>query len=286
MTNLNHHLITSIIAAIEAGSAILDVYGTDFSVDYKADRSPLTLADRSAHDIIVKHLQPFDIPILSEEGKTVLYDIRKDWDPMWIVDPLDGTKEFVNRNGEFTVNIALTKDNTPVLGVIYVPVKDLLYFALASFGTFKLENASVFLKNNRPVAFSRDAMDTITTASLKLPREKTDPDVFTIVGSRSHSTPALEAFVRGVRREKEQVRFVSAGSSMKFCLVAEGEADIYPRFGPTMEWDTAAGQAIAENAGFTVLDRETCAPLCYNKKDLLNPWFIVQPAGERGVFPS
>lgn len=284
MTDLNHYLITSVKAALAAGKAILDVYQTDFAVDHKADRSPLTQADRMSHEIIVKHLTPFNIPVLSEEGKEIPYHRRKTWDSLWIVDPLDGTKEFVNRNGEFTVNIALVERHKPILGVVYVPVKDLLYFALKSAGSYKLEKTSASLKKLQSIPSSLETMDAVMEQSLRLPLEKADPDVFTIVGSRSHATVELENFVQNIRQEKGHVAFVSAGSSMKFCLVAEGAADIYPRFGPTMEWDTAAGQAVAENAGFDVLNRETGTPLVYNKKDLLNPWFIVQPGNLKGAF--
>lgn len=277
MNSLNHYLITAIKAALAAGNAIIDVYQTDFAVDYKADNSPLTRADQMSNDIIAKYLRPFGIPYLSEEGKEIPYAARKNWDRLWIVDPLDGTKEFVNRNGEFTVNIALVENHRPILGVVYVPVKDLLYFAHEPAVAFKLEKASSFLKTLQPASPSFERLEGVIEKSLKLPAKKTDPGVFTIVGSRSHASGELEDFVRQIRREKENVAFVAAGSSMKFCLVAEGTADIYPRFGPTMEWDTAAGHAVAQGAGLDVLNRETGIPLTYNKENLLNPWFIVQP---------
>jgi 3'(2'), 5'-bisphosphate nucleotidase len=280
------YILTCIKASIEAGDAILDVYNSDFAVTHKKDRSPLTLADERSHEIISKYLVGFDIPILSEEGKSVSFATRKTWDTLWIVDPLDGTKEFVKRNDEFTVNIALVEKQMPVLGVILVPVKKALYFAARGLGSYKLNIDALDLRKDL-------SLETIIGHSISLPAislpdsslsdEKAvsgEPDSekrpYTIVGSRSHSTPELDEFVEKKRVEYGNVDFISAGSSLKICLVAEGMADIYPRLGPTMEWDTAAGQAIAENAGVNMLCHDTGKPLVYNKEDLLNPWFIVK----------
>jgi len=270
-------LFISIQAAVDAGKTILDIYHTDFMVSLKDDNSPLTLADQRAHKIIVRYLKPIDIPILSEEGRNIQFCERKDWEQLWIVDPLDGTKEFINRNGEFTVNIALTENGKPLSGVVYLPVKDRLYFADHRIGAYRLENAITILRRQKKTNDPPLDLKNIIDKSNKLPVHAPENKAFTIVGSRSHPSPELDAFVEKMRREHDTVKFISAGSSLKFCLVAEGRADIYPRFGPTMEWDTAAGQAIAENAGIRVLDYQTGLPLLYNKENLLNPWFMVKP---------
>ena len=274
----NAYLLKAIQASIEAGQVILDVYHSDFSVEYKTDSSPLTLADKRSHEVIVKHLSEFDIPILSEEGKNIPYDERKTWNQLWIVDPLDGTKEFVKRNGEFTVNVALVEDHQPVLGVIFVPDKKVLFFAASGLGAFKLEKElpTELFESNQSNAKPEDRLSEILELTERLPANHSALPLYTIVGSRSHQTPELQAYVEEKRREYGQVEFIAAGSSQKFCVVAEGQADIYPRLGPTMEWDTAAGQAIAENAGAKVVRSDNQEPLSYNKEDLYNPYFIVQ----------
>ena len=275
-------LLTAIRAALEAGQEILDVYGTEFAVETKADQSPLTEADRRSHDVIMRHIEPFGIPILSEEGQETPYRERKVWDTLWIVDPLDGTKEFIKRNGEFTVNIALVADEKPVMGVIFVPVTGVLYFADREIGCFRAENPPVegFATLEKAIKLSEklplaDSFCPPPSALCPLPSAVSPAKPLTIVGSRSHATPELEAFVEEKRQAYGEVDFIAAGSSLKICLVAEGRADIYPRLGPTMEWDTAAGQAIAECAGATVLRHDNGNPLEYNKENLLNPWFIV-----------
>jgi len=281
------YLLTSIQAAIHAGAAILDVYrSADFEVEEKADKSPLTLADRRSHDVIVNYLAKFDIPILSEEGRDIPYQDRNKWDTYWLIDPLDGTKEFIKKNGEFTVNIAMIRQNKPVAGVIYVPDRDTLYFASTVIGAYKAEahpitgllgeqeerpDRSAGLSDSGPVQRLKD----IVRLSTILPIDQSTKRPYTIAGSRSHATPELEAVVEEKRREHGEVDFISAGSSLKLCLVAEGRADIYPRTGPTMEWDTAAGQAVVECSGGKVYEYGTDEPLSYNKENLLNPWFVV-----------
>jgi len=262
-------LLSAICTAIEGGMAIREIYATDFAVEKKADESPLTLADQRSHKIIEKALLPFGIPILSEEGRKIPYEERAGWNPLWIVDPLDGTKEFVKRNGEFTVNIALVKDHRPVMGVIYVPVTDVLYYGETGLGAHKLAGAEAIISDGND-------MEVIQSASVSLPIREDPCDPYTIVGSRSHATEALEQFVEEKRKEHGEVNFISAGSSLKICLVAEGSADIYPRLAPTMEWDTAAGQAIAEAAGAAMVVHETNEPLRYNRQELLNPRFVVK----------
>ncbi|MGM0452498.1 MAG: 3'(2'),5'-bisphosphate nucleotidase CysQ [Thermodesulfobacteriota bacterium] len=264
------HLKTAIRAAIDAGNAALEVYENDIEVEEKADHSPLTLADQRAHDIIMDYLQPFDIPVLSEEGAAVDYAQRKLWQRLWIVDPLDGTKEFIKKNGEFTINIALVDRQRPVIGVIFVPVLDRLYFAAETLGAYRMDRKDLF--PDGPEDF-----EAMIRAAQPLPLGPPDTSrPYTIVGSRSHATPELEAFVAEKRQQHDTVEFISAGSSLKLCQVAEGFADIYPRLGPTMEWDTAAGQAVAEQAGTAVYLYESGRPLTYNKEDLKNPWFIVE----------
>jgi 3'(2'), 5'-bisphosphate nucleotidase len=275
------YLLTAVAAAIEAGRAILEVYrSSDFEIEKKADKSPLTLADKRSHEKIVKRLGKSDIPILSEEGKDIPYEERKGWETYWLIDPLDGTKEFIKKNGEFTVNIAIIRDRKPVVGVIYVPDKNVLYFALNNLGSFKADSIDGIESINSQVIGSAtestaETIESIIDASTTLPVGYSASRPFTIIGSRSHASPELQAFVEEKRQEHGEVEFISAGSSLKLCLVAEGKADIYPRTGLTMEWDTAAGQAIAENAGCKVLQYDTTEPLIYNKENLLNPWFVV-----------
>ncbi len=254
-------------AAIAGGEEILKVYDTDdFGVEVKGDNSPLTKADKAAHNAIVAYLDKTDVPILSEEGKHDAYDTRSGWETLWIVDPLDGTKEFIKRNGEFTVNIALVKNGKPVAGVIYVPVKKTLYFASSEMGAFKCDAVE-------GSDYSKSLAD-FKNQSMALPVSIERP--FTIVGSRSHMSPETEEYIRSLEAVHGSVEVMSVGSSLKICMVAEGSADEYPRFAPTMEWDTAAGQAIAEGAGFRMLQGLTEEPVRYNKEDLLNPWFIVK----------
>lgn len=245
--------------AREAGKAVLEVYGTEFEVETKDDASPLTEADRRSNEVIVRELQRRfpGIPIISEEARTLDYAQRKDWNEFWLVDPLDGTKEFVKRNGEFTVNIALIREGIPVLGVVFQPVGDHLFWASEEGGAWK----------------STDGENAIALEGGAHYRSK---DSVTVVASRSHLTDQVRDFVTELEAEGKSVTFLSAGSSLKLCLVAEGVADVYPRLGPTMEWDTGAAHAIARAAGREVLQFETREPLRYNKEDLLNPFFIVE----------
>ena len=266
-------ILTTILAAKRAGEAILEVYDSDFAVEHKDDKSPLTLADKKSNEIIENVLEQTitvnnsTVPILSEEGRETQYDERKKWEYFWLVDPLDGTKEFVKRNGEFTVNIALIHKHKPVLGIIYIPVKDVFYFAAINIGTYKLENSRILTDDL--------SIEDLIDKSQKLPIDNNSKTSFTVVGSRSHTSEEFTEFVKQLNQKHENVEFISSGSSLKLCLVAEGKADVYPRFGPTMEWDTAAGQAIVEQAKGTVMETETNEPLSYNKSNLLNPFFIV-----------
>lgn len=264
-------LLVAIEAALKAGEKILSIYndpGSDFGIERKADNSPLTIADREAHEIIDRRLrQATPYPVLSEEGRHMDYSRRQQWKTLWIVDPLDGTKEFIKRNGEFTVNIALVKDGTPVAGVVYLPVKKELYFAAEALGAYKLMGIEALKEG--------DTLETLQAAALRLPLTEFK-EAFVIVASRSHLTPETGTYIEEMKKKYDLVELVSSGSSIKICLVAEGKADVYPRFAPTMEWDTAAGHAIARAAGAEIYQAGTETPLRYNKEDLLNPWFIVE----------
>lgn len=265
-------LDAAIGAAIEAGEAIMQVYTspeTDWGVERKADNSPLTLADKKAHAAIESRLASLDIPMLSEEGAHAAYETRRCWTQLWVVDPLDGTKEFLKRNGEFTVNIALVCEGVPMMGVIFVPVSRTLYW-----GVCREDGSGEACKVAEVPAGAYSYAEVVSLAhSLPYP---TVERPYTAVASRSHLSPETQEFIDELRAEHPDLELRSAGSSLKICLVAEGSADVYPRFAPTMEWDTAAGHAIVRAAGGEVWQAEADAPLRYNKSDLLNPWFIVR----------
>ena len=251
---LNQIDIQNIITiAKEAGGAIMQIYKQDFEVEYKQDSSPLTLADKKANDIIEDGLNQLSVnlPILSEEGKEIPYEDRKHWEYFWLVDPIDGTKEFVKKNDEFTVNIALIHKDTPVLGVVYAPALDVCYWAKQDEGAFKDER--------------------------KLPLKTVDQrNTYKIVASRSHMSDETQAFIDAIDTDKEK-ELISIGSSLKICLVAEGEADIYPRLGPTMEWDTGAAHAVVSESGRNLMKYKDgkYSKHEYNKEELLNQWFVV-----------
>lgn len=261
---MNQTLTTAIRAALDAGAEILKIYATDFDVEVKGDDSPLTIADKNASAVINAYLEKLEFPIISEETRNAEYDERRHWDTCWIVDPLDGTKEFVKRNGDFTVNIALVENGNPILGVIYVPVTKTLYYTSE-------DGQSAF----KAVIPSEDITVEMAVSNAKpIKPSETNNGTIKIVGSRSHLNDDTKRFISEVEKEND-VAIVSRGSSLKFCMVAEGEAHIYPRYAPTMEWDTAAGQAICQAVGLTVMDTTTEEPLRYNKENLLNPYFIV-----------
>jgi len=240
--------------AKEAGKAIMQVYKQDFEVEYKQDSSPLTLADKKANDLIEDGLNKLSVnfPILSEEGDDIPYEDRKHWEYFWLIDPLDGTKEFVKKNDEFTVNIALIYKDTPVLGVVYAPALDVCYWAKQDEGAFK--------------------------DGEKLPLKIADKrDTYRIVASRSHMSDETQAFIDAIDTQKEK-ELISIGSSLKICLVAEGEADIYPRLGPTMEWDTGAAHVVVIESGKSLIKYkgDVHSKHEYNKENLLNQWFVVE----------
>ena len=263
--------MVAIRAAIEAGAKIMSVYtdpDADFEIEKKADNSPLTIADKKSHETISGILSGTDIPILSEEGKKIPYETRREWNELWIVDPLDGTKEFIKKNGEFTVNIAYVKDGIPQAGVIYIPVREELYIGDCEYGAFKLENI-------KSISEEEEDFHSLISRASKLPVNEERKD-FVVVASRSHFSAETEEFIEKMKGPHKSIETISKGSSLKLCLIAEGKADIYPRFAPTMEWDTAAGHAIIKAAGKEVYHTDEITPLTYNKEDLLNPWFIAK----------
>ena len=268
----NNLLFKAIHASVEAGKEILKVYDTAFNVEYKSDDTPLTQADQNASDKIIELLADTNIPVLSEEGEHFTFDKRKVLNELWIVDPLDGTKEFVKRNGEFTVNIALVKNNKSILGVIYSPVFKDLYFAAEGIGSFKINRHDFIPIINDLHNFS---LDRLILLAKKLPL-KSYPEVYTLVASRSHLSSEVYAYIEKQKLKHGDVNIVNTGSSIKMCWVAEGIADEYPRYGPTMEWDTAAGQAILENAGCELIDLNTNKAMQYNRAELRNNSFIAR----------
>lgn len=236
--------------ALGAGEIIMEIYNKDFSIEYKDDKSPLTEADLKSNELICNSLQKLypNIPIMSEENKQTDYEIRENWKYYFCVDPIDGTKEFIKKNGEFTVNIALMENNIPVLGVVYAPAIDIMYSAKKGFGAYKNEQ--------------------------KLPIKR-DDNKYIIVASKSHMSVETQNYIDTLNTNKEK-ELISMGSSLKLCLVADGSADCYPRVAPTMEWDTAAADAIVRESGKMTYQFETNEPMVYNKKDLLNPNFLVK----------
>lgn len=241
----------------EAGEAILEIYNSgNAGVSYKEDKSPLTEADLASNRVILKGLKALapDVPVLSEESKEVPFSERKDWGRFFLIDPLDGTKEFIKRNNEFTVNIALIEDGRPIMGIVHAPVLGVTYYAT---------NGAAFKRDSKKGGGAKPIKAAPYTGG-----------TLRVVASRSHKGGALEGFLERIKHSAEDTECVSMGSSLKLCLVAEGSAHIYPRLGPTMEWDTAAAHCVVEAAGGTVSDLQR-QNLAYNKEDLLNPHFVV-----------
>lgn len=245
-------LTVAIDAASNACEAILEVYASpDFETERKGDDSPLTLADRRSHSLIDSQLSATGLPVLSEEGVDIPYEQRRHWTRFWMVDPLDGTKEFLKRNGEFTVNIALIEGNTPILGVVALPVTRDIYYATRGNGAWLRSNSSV------------------TRLKHRTPADLTQPGL-RVVASRSHMNDATREYIAKLK----EPQLISAGSSLKFMAVARGDADLYPRYVPCMEWDSAAADVIVSEVGLKTVDAYTGEPLKYNKENLLNPYFI------------
>ena len=261
-------------AAIRAGAAILEIYNSNApkEVTLKSDHSPLTQADRTAHASIREYLGQTRIPLLSEEGREMLYAERKDWDLFWMVDPLDGTVEFLKGNGEFTVNIALMADNKPVFGVIYVPYKEVIYFSDEERGAFRARNILA------DPAASHTYAQLFEGAEL-LPLRTTCNQPLRIAVSRSHRNEETERLVANIRDRYPDAQIIEQGSSYKLCLLAEGSIDFYPRTTDTYEWDTAAGEAILRKAGGIIYRADDHTDLQYNKESLVNPLFICRSKG-------
>ena len=264
--NLFELLLLACRVSLKGGKEIMEVYKTDFNVDFKNDKSPLTIADQNAHDVINSGLSVAAYPVISEEGKESSFSVRKNWTRYWCVDPLDGTREFVKRNGEFTVNIALIENNSPILGVIYVPVQDIVY--AASEGIFYMIEDAI----NKMESNNFDMKDFIIRPSAK---DKVT-DALKVLVSRSHLSVQTKNYLEELSHEYKDMQFLSAGSALKFGLMAEGKADLYPRFSPCMEWDTAAGHAILKSVGKNIYSYPSGEELRYNKINLVNDWFIAR----------
>jgi 3'(2'), 5'-bisphosphate nucleotidase len=259
---LSQNLKLAIDAAIQAGKKIIEIYNSDdFNLEYKLDDSPLTIADTASNKIIKNILDTSNIPILSEEGNILDFNNRKNLKQLWIVDPLDGTKEFIKKNNEFTINISLIENSKPVIGVIYAPALNVLYFSEKKLGAYK-----VFITN-------LDEFD--HSNALRLPLVKKFKE-YKVLTSRSHLNDNTLDYIDNLKVNNLKVVSVPMGSSLKFCLLAEGLADCYPRFSPCMEWDTAAGQIICDEAGFKVIDLKTMKPIVYNRENLINNYFIAK----------
>ena len=262
MAKISDLLDTALKAALKAGKKTLEYYHTEMTVVVKDDHSPLTQADLESNQIINEYLDSTEVPILSEENKNDPYEVRKEWTSFWLIDPLDGTKEFINKRAEYTINIALVENGIPVLGVVYAPALDLLYFGSKKHGSFKLKEAS-----NYSVDKIRKHAKQIEVGELS--------KKLRVVASRSHLSEETSRFIDNLDKHKSIGKMTSIGSSLKLCMIAEGKADIYPRLGPTMEWDTAASHAVVLYAGGIVIETSYFQPLSYNKADLHNPYFIV-----------
>jgi 3'(2'), 5'-bisphosphate nucleotidase len=264
---LQHKFVNiAIEAAYLAGQKIIEIYTqSDLKIEYKTDSSPLTLADKAANTIIENVLKQTQIPVISEENIIPDYEIRKNWKYCWIVDPLDRTKEFIKRNGQFSVNIALIESGNPILGVVYAPDLGSIYFSY---------NNQAFMLDNVELNRSFDEFWKVLTVNKKqLPLER-KREKYIILASLSHQNPETTNYIEELKSKHQNIEINNIGSSLKFCMIAAGKADIYPRFSNINEWDSAAGNAIVIAAGGTVVDVKYGLPLKYNKESLINPWFI------------
>ena len=301
-------LLVALRTAQAAGAAIMEVYARDFAVDYKADESPLTEADHASHAIILEHLRATGLPVLSEESESIPYDMRRTWTRYWLVDPLDGTKEFIKRNGDFTVNIALIESGRPVLGVVHLPAHDETYWGVDGIGACLVAPTERFHSmESVELPFStqwkkhRDFFHSMETFWADFPLNgkscralaprSLGSGPLRVVASRSHGTQDTDDFTARLEQAGRPVEFMARGSALKLCMVAAGEAHVYPRLAPTMEWDTAAAQAVVEATGGRVMVYDeaaqhavaaqglpalfSAAPLRYNRENMLNPWFVV-----------
>lgn len=279
--------------AAEAGERIMEIYNhaDDWAVEYKTDSSPLTAADMTSHRILVETLEK-TYPVISEESADVPFQERSQWDTYWLIDPLDGTKEFIKRNGEFTVNIALISHGEPYAGFVYAPALDICWWGIRGEGAYRLEGAKHLAFYSLKKGGSQASLPQVRQEVLGRPwtsaegrsgepagdTDETAREVgkapIRVVASRSHLNAETEAFIAEIEKRFGSVECTSSGSSLKLCRVADGSADVYPRFAPTMEWDTAAADAVCRAVGCYVVDARTRQPLRYNKEDMHNPWFL------------
>lgn len=262
MSKLQDYLDIAVTAAIEAGEKTIKYYKDDLDVLLKDDHSPLTQADLESNEVINYYLNKTELPLLSEENRITPYSIRSEWTNYWLVDPLDGTKEFINKRSDYTVNIALIERNQPLMGIVFAPAKSVLYYGLKGLGSYKVKtdnysDSKTLLKNAKKINSGKIHKKLI------------------VVASKSHLSVETKEYISKLEKAAGKCEISSYGSSLKLCMVAEGSADIYPRLGPTMEWDTAASHAVAEFADCFVLGLPDKKPVVYNKQDLLNPWFVV-----------
>ncbi len=262
MGKLQDYLNIAITAAIKAGEKTLKYYKNEMEVLLKDDNSPLTQADLESNEVINYYLNKTELPLLSEENRITPYSIRSGWTNYWLVDPLDGTKEFINRRSDYTVNIALIEKNQPLMGVVYAPAKSVLYYGLKGQGSYKVKTDNY------------SDSKTLQEKAKKINSGKINKKLV-VVASKSHLSDETKEFISKLEKVAGKCEASSYGSSLKLCMVAEGSADIYPRLGPTMEWDTAASHAVAEFANCKVIGLPDKKPIEYNKQDLLNPWFVV-----------
>ena len=273
----NYFLNLALEAALEAGKKTLTYYrANNFDIDIKSDNSPLTQADIDSNAEIEDKLKQSKIPILSEETAPEEYAVRKNWECFWLIDPLDGTKEFIKHSDEYTVNIAFIEKNSPTLGVVFAPAKDILFYGVVGEGAYKIEEVS----QKTPEEIVSGSVNKI-----KLPAcDSSASDKTIVVASKSHRNSETDAFINKLEKKNGQVEVQSFGSSLKLCMVAEGSAHIYPRMGSTMEWDTAASHAVVLASGCNILQFPSLENMTYNKENLLNPWFVVfQPDMEKSI---
>ena len=274
VAQVREHLLSHCFnAAVKAGAAIMKIYKNkdDYDISLKSDHTPITMADRMAHNTIKETLGPTRVPVLSEEGREILYDERRNWELFLLVDPLDGTVEFIKGNNEFTVNIALLADNECVASILYVPYLEKMYVAAKGKGAYLIRNIT-------PCDEPHYEGKQIEAMLEKLPLEGSCHEGFRVALSRSHQTPETHLRVNELRAEHPDLEVIEQGSSYKFCLLAEGVVDYYVRTTNTYEWDTAAGELILSEAGGKTISYPDGKPLAYNKEDLKNPWFEAQGA--------
>ncbi|MFW5792906.1 MAG: 3'(2'),5'-bisphosphate nucleotidase CysQ [Bacteroidota bacterium] len=253
-------------AALNAGEEVIKIYAQDFHEEIKDDGTPITIADKKANSCILDNLKKTKLPVVSEESRIADYNERKNWDYYWLIDPIDGTKEFINKNGEFTINIALMKKDSPIAGIIFVPAINQLYFGVDNAGSYSIEI------DNKNISYL--SLQKLLSTSKKLTTPESPTNIYNIAVSRSHLNNRTKSFIEKIKTKSTQINLIETGSSLKFCRLCEGICNIYPRYGKTFEWDIAAGHAILAANGGELYDVNTLKPLKYNKTEMLNPYFM------------